>query len=405
VPWQAIDAARREGLFQFLHEPGRVISPFPTMTNIGMNAMLGARPTLGYENLWFDREAGRMRGGAMKYIQRRHLDDERRGYNHCLDYEEPMQYEFLVYVLPERIFASDVSLMIDRFRRSEGPDFLAFLKSTDGVIHLGGREKLQRILHQLDAALAQLHEDYRGKLEIVIFSDHGNAIRPFSRVPLEDHLRPHGFEVSNRIRGPRSIIIPGFGLCSYAPIYTAEENRRPLAECLASVPGVDFAVFLPIEPGTDAANVTELIGRRGHARIRLDRERQAFRYEVVQGDVLALGPTMARLESEGRLSSDGYATDQVGFEATRDHQYPDALRNVWRSVREHVESRADVLVSFEDGSCYGSAIFDHIVTMKATHGSALQSTSYSVLASTAREVAPFLRPEAAAQFLRGTSQE
>jgi len=377
------------------------------MTNIGMNAMMGAKRSLGYENLYFDRESGRMRGGAMKYVQKRKHDHEERGYNCMLDYEEPMQYEFLVYVFPERIFSSDLARMIDKFKRSSAPVFYAFLKSTDGIIHLGGREKLMRLLEELDSALSQLYEDYKGELEIQVFSDHGNSLRPFKRVPMKSHLARYRFDLASRIKTPRSAIIPGFGLCSYAPVYTDPRNRREIAECLATLEGVDFSVFLPADDAFRNGHpekVTEVTGPRGHARIHYDKQSKRFRYEQLAGDPLQLDQIIERLKTESLIDSRGFADDAVWFEATKDHRYPDALRNIWSSVREHVESVADVMVSFEDGFCYGSAVFDRIVNMAATHGSALRSTSYAFLMSTHRPLVSHLRAGDASKVLRSLTK-
>ncbi len=403
VPWQAIDEARRVGCFTIFHEPARVISPFPTMTNVGMNAMMGARRSLGYENLYYDRERGRMCGGAMKYVQKRGHDDAQRGYHCLLNYQEPMPYEFLIYVFPERIFSADVARFLDAFNRSTAPVFYAFLKSTDGIIHLGGREKLARVLIEVDAALAQLSEDHRGAVEILACADHGNTLMSFERVPMKKHLARYGFELTNRTTKRRSAIIPGFGLCSYAPIYTAVENRRLLAEALAELVGVDFSAFLPVDDAFkdgDARSVTEVMGARGHARIHYDAKRNRFRYEPISGDPLKLNELAAALAAQGLLDAYGYADDSAWFEATKDHLYPDALHNIWSSVREHVESTADVLVSFEDGYCYGNVWFDRLVTLKATHGSALRSTSYAFLMSTHREMNSHLRASAASRLLR-----
>jgi hypothetical protein len=306
-----------------------------------------------------------------------------------------MQYEFLVYVLPDKIFASDLARMIDKFKASSAPIFFAFLKSTDGIIHLGGREKLMKVLAQLDAALSELYEDHRGELEIMMFSDHGNALLPFERISLKPHLARYRFELTDRIKKHRSVIVPGFGLCSYAPVYTAVENRSELSEALATLKGVDFSAFQPFDE-----SATELIGPRGRARIHFDVESNRFRYEQIEGDPLRLSSIIASLQSEGLIAEDGFAEDRAWFEATKDHTYPDALRNLWSSVRDHVESRADVLVSFEDGYCYGSAIFDRLVTMKATHGSALKTTSYSFLMSTHRDAPSHLRAREASTIIR-----
>lgn len=405
VPWQAIDESRAGGHFRAFRPPARVISPFPTMTNIGMNAMLGARRSLGYENLYFDRERGRMCGGPMKYVKRRSEDPEKRGYNHLLDYEEPMQFEFLVYVLPGRIFSADLGKLLDAFKKSDAPVFYAFLKSTDGIIHLGGREKLMPVLSELDAALAELYEEHRGRLEIMLYSDHGNALLPFRRVSMKAHLAGFGFEPSSRVSNRRSVIIPGFGLCSYAPVYTTVENRREVAEALSSLAGVDFSAFRPLdEDSHNGGRITELTGPRGRARIHYDAHRDSFRYEQIEGDPLALGETAVRLEKDNLIDDRGYAPDRAWFEATRDHIYPDALRNIWSSVREHVESTADVLVSFEDGYCYGSAVFNRLVSIAATHGSALRSTSYAFLMSTHRDFPAHLRACQARGCLRKSGE-
>ena len=69
-------------------------------------------------------------------------------------------------------------------------------------------------------------------------------------------------------------------------------------------------------------------------------------------------------------------------------------------MREHVESTADVLVSFKDGYCYGSKLFERLVTLVATHGSALRSTSYAFLMSTHREMPAHMRADEARSMLR-----
>jgi hypothetical protein len=212
---------------------------------------------------------------------------------------------------------------------------------------------------------------------------------------MKEHLTEFGFDLSGRIKHSRSVIVPGFGLCSYAPVYTAMENRREMAQILATLEGVDFSAFLP----TDAiGSATEIIGPRGRARIHCESDR--FRYEQIEGDPLRLSAIVSDLQSQGLIDERGYADDRAWFEATKDHTYPDALRNLWSSARDHVESKADVLVSFEDGYCYGSALFDRIVTMLATHGSALKTTSYAFLMSTHRDLPSHLRAGEASALIR-----
>jgi hypothetical protein len=74
VPHKLIVAARERGLFDRFGPPTRLLSPFPTMTNVALSAMFGASPPAGYESLYFDRRAGELRGGIRKYLGRRTPD-------------------------------------------------------------------------------------------------------------------------------------------------------------------------------------------------------------------------------------------------------------------------------------------------------------------------------------------
>src|SRR5215470_3376092 len=74
VPHNLIESAKHRGLFDSFGPPTRLLSPFPTMTNVALSAMMGATPPAGYESLYFDRAAGELRGGIRKYLGRRTPD-------------------------------------------------------------------------------------------------------------------------------------------------------------------------------------------------------------------------------------------------------------------------------------------------------------------------------------------
>ena len=57
VPHKLIEQAKSRGLFDSFGPPARLLSPFPTMTNVALSAMLGASPPAGYESLYFDRNS------------------------------------------------------------------------------------------------------------------------------------------------------------------------------------------------------------------------------------------------------------------------------------------------------------------------------------------------------------
>src|SRR5262245_27308276 len=94
VPHALINEARSRGLFDSFASPARLLSPFPTMTNVALSAMFGASPPAGYESLYFDRTAHEQRGGIKKYIGRRTPDKIVSSYMDELDYQEPLAFEF-----------------------------------------------------------------------------------------------------------------------------------------------------------------------------------------------------------------------------------------------------------------------------------------------------------------------
>src|SRR5215212_10231520 len=157
VPHKLIEEERGRGLFDSFKPPARLLSPFPTMTNVALSAMLGATPPAGYESLYFDRKARELRGGIGKYIGRRTPDKVPSSYMDELDYQEPLPFEYLVYVAPEMVWRADMRRFRERFRTApQTRDYFAFLKGTDGLLHIRGRERLDVALESLDKILRDI---------------------------------------------------------------------------------------------------------------------------------------------------------------------------------------------------------------------------------------------------------
>ena len=373
VPHKLIEAARNRGLFDAFNAPVRLLSPFPTMTNVALSAMLGATPPAGYESLYFDRKARELRGGIRKYLGRRTPDKVPSSYMDDLDYQEPLPFEFLIYVAPEKVWRADMQRFRERFRDApQSRDYFAFLKATDGLLHSQGPARLGVALESLDKILKDIRSYCGDETEIVMFSDHGMNLEENRRIPLASTLRSKGF----------AVVIPAFGLCSYVALYCDEQVIPAVARASVEVDGVDFAVYKD-----DEAVVVE--SERGRARIQ--HEGGNFRYLAETGDPLALG----RLEHRLR-------TDQEWFDLTASHKYPDAVANIYKSIfTPRVKHTADVLISLKDGYYYGWSPFGRFVRLAATHGNALQASSNAFLMSTQRQFPEFVRADDAKVLLRG----
>ncbi len=404
VPHEVMDAAKGRGLFDAFCAPSKLLSPFPTMTNIALSCMLDASAPCGYESLYFDRNARELRGGARKYIGRRTPDKMPSSYMDKLDYQEPLAFEFLVYVAPEMVWRADMQRFRERFRNApQDRDYFAFLKGTDGLLHIRGRQRLDAALESLDRILREIHEFCGEETEIVLFSDHGMNLEENRRIHLQTHLVRYGYSVKNFLdkRSRHSVVIPAFGLCGYAALYCGGEEDAPaLSDVLVSLEGVDFAVH---REGLEEAVLVK--GARGAARIRRQQQDGGctlYRYQQLSGDPLQLSPVVNSLAEEKLLDQNGYAPDEAWYARTAGHLYPDALANIFDSLHApRVGHTADVLLSLKDGYYYGASIFSRFVRLAATHGNALRSSTNAFLMSTHRSFPPHVRAVEARPYLQG----
>lgn len=386
VPHKLIVAAKERGLFDSFGPPTRLLSPFPTMTNVALSAMFSASPPAGYESLYFDRRAGELRGGIRKYLGRRTPDKIPSSYMDDLDYQEPLPFEFLIYVAPERVWRADMQRFRERFRAApQDRDYFAFLKATDGLLHAQGPSRLNVALESLDKILTEIQDYCGAETEIVLFSDHGMNLEDNRRVDLTTQLQRRGFQVGSRLAGnrKRTLSIPAFGLCSYAAVYCGDEDYVPeAAREIVDIAGIDFVVY---RDGPEVA----VEGQRGSARIQ--RRGDSYRYLNKNGDPLEL---------ETVVTDHEFVDDSTWFERTNAHRYPDVVANLYKSLfTPRVEHTADILISLKDGYYYGWSPFGRFVRLRATHGNALQSSSNAFLMSTHRNLPEYVRADDAHALL------
>jgi hypothetical protein len=338
-----------------------------------------------------------------KYIGFRTPDKSPSSYMDKLDYQEPLAFEFLVYVAPESVWRADMKRFRERFRNAPSDrDFFAFLKGTDGLLHIRGRQHLEVALESLDRILKEINDWFGAETEIVLFSDHGMNLQENRRVHMQTHLSRNGYNLTDNFakQTPRSVAIPAFGLCGYAALYCVdEEDAASLTDSLIELEGVDLALYR--EPGEASVMVK---GASGNARIRRqeEKERTLYAYEQLTGDPLSLAPIMHGLSELGLIDENSLAMDDVWYQHTADHIYPDALANLYNALYgQQVGHAADVLVSLKDGYYYGDSIFSRLARLQATHGNALRSSTNAFLMSTHREFPTFVRAHDARPHLLG----
>jgi hypothetical protein len=385
VPYQTIAELRAEGRFRRFKNPARMISMFPSLTNVAMIEILQAGDSPGYEDHYYDRDRNRILGAIQDRLQGGRFI--RGTFRETFDYHAPAFKGALAYVAAPigtvAVAHLDVSAFRKAFRKSDAPLFVAYIGETDSLAHLGGKKLLKSLLRALDRTVEELISESGGRLEVEMFSDHGNNYADYTSVELNDAINDAGFKIDKSLISPNSVVLPKYGLVGASTLFASPENRARLAEVCAKTKGVDFAVY---QSGED---VIELVSGRGRARVSRDGDR--FKYEYAGGDPLGLVPIVAELKLRARVDAAGFASREDWWRATMRHRYVDPLRRLFDGFSKYVKNRADVIVSYEDGYMLGSPFLSLFAQMLATHGNLLRGETEGFAMSTRQELGEAVR--------------
>jgi len=393
VPWRSINQLWLKEHFKAFHRPSKVIVAFPTMTNVTATAIWHASRVAGYESAYFDKEKNLMVSGVGKYLHKRVIKPG--NFHQRLDYLEPVPYESITYVFPKRICKSDLKRFVEAYTSSKKEEFCAFIKSTDGLMHMLGKEGAEEIMLALDEVLKKICHSRKGDIEIMFFSDHGFNFVKSRRVKLKSFLKSSGFDVRNDLRNEKSVILLSFGLVSFAAIYTQETNKRKIAQQVSSLEGVDFSAYR-------MEDAIYIFSQKGEAKILKKRvnHTKLYKYEIITGDPFSYKDIVKRLTTSGKADEKGYIPDSDWFKATKGHPYVYALRRLDDAFSNQVESDADILISLKDGYFHGNALFSMIATILGTHGSLLDTNSVAFFMSTAKEAPSHIRGSQLIDYLK-----
>lgn len=362
VPYEDMAYLWDQGYFREFSRPCKLISVFPSLSDVALTNVLHTAPVPGYENLYFDIAKNRIGGGAFSTVSK-----VRMPYLDALDYDEPGIFKGLAYILPLKTYHADLGRFTKRLAEKEAPTFKSHICSTDAICHILTREEFLKYMVETDRMLREIFVRYQGDLDFLVFSDHGNSHVTNHRVDLDGYLAQYGFRIDSAIQDKWSVAIPKFGLVGAMPVYSQSQNTRRLSQILADSEAVDFVAYL------DDGKV-RLLSSRGEALIRISGEGNQLRYEALNGDPLDLKPIVEQMTQRGVIDSDGYASRENWFSFTAEHEYADAVNALYSGVTNHVTNRASLIVSFKDGYHYGSPFFNKLVTMRSTHGNLHKSS-------------------------------
>jgi hypothetical protein len=349
VPYAVFSGLQEEGLFKEFFPAARMVAPFPSLTNVGYTTILRTALPLGYEDRYFDPVERRTGGGVGDRLFNRYKKVA--PFHEAFAWEPPHLWGVAIYYFPGSISRAELSKIEKILHTSEDKELVLYFGGTDALGHVRGWKGLIEYLRLVDRMVKNFLAAGGGNRRVVLFSDHGMSTMPSRRMDLKAALKAGGFRLRKRIEAPGDVVAPAYGLVGSIQLYTTCSEEEAVARALVQAEGVDFAFW-----------------RDG--------------------------------DGVGSVSFDGRADP---LDRPADH-YPDLRHRVEAALRGHVVHPASVFVSLKDGWHYGSGLFEALVNIKGTHGSARATSTLGFVASNVDRLPEALRAEDVFPYL-GLSRE
>jgi hypothetical protein len=372
VGYEVLKKFYDDGHLRMCNVPSRVISPYPSLTDLAMADALGHFKCRSFEAAYYDPQAKKLAGGSDAYLR-----GENEPFNRLLNYRAESLIDVVGYVLPSGVFGKEIDDSKRLFDKNLTKEFIAYYVSSAGVATKLGAEGTVQCLERTEQLVNQVIWETHGQTKVTILADHGHTYTPAKRVGLEGHLQSKGWRIADSIQGPKDVADVRFGLLTYVALST--QNPPAVAADAVTCEGVQLATY--------ADKDTVVVLAPGGERAVVSRKGDRYRYQAASGDPLKLAPILASLKAD----AEGYYSNDDLFAATATHEYPVALQRVWRGHNGQAEIIPDVIVSLKDDYYSGAGGFAAFAKVASTHGGLNKANSTTFIMSTAGPLPPVMQ--------------
>ncbi len=386
IDYRDIVTAREHGLFSAFRAPSRVISTFPSISDISWHEMFGVLPPPGYQRIYYSNAQREMVGVAFDQLK-------------PIEFEERMDLAFDAkfhhvgaYLISNTIARREIDTDLREFFALKGRRTAYFYNvGPDALQHTQG--DLDAYLRYLDRQLDTLLTVYRRRtgreLEVVLISDHGNNHVNNARfVPIEKTLRAQGFRIAEALQSPMDVAFSVDGLTTGFGVFCDPSAIVRVSTALVNMEGVEL-VSRRVNDSTFAVMSGTSLGyidvRPGTARTP---ESTRYRYRMIDGDPLRYSAIVARMREERSLDDDGFANIGAWTAATVTAHFPVAVVRLPRGHSDVTLNPAPILVSLLPTHRIGmglASISDRILSFGGTHGSLSTASSLGMLMTNFRD--------------------
>ncbi len=334
------------GDFRWFGPPVKMISAFPSLTEVCYSEIFNTPPLPGVIDTQYDPRISKRRGDLWSRVGGDEQPWERRTHYHA-SYDE----HGLSFLDPRAWYAAELQRAYDAIEASPDRVTYVYFASAASMVCKYGREGASEVLDGARKLCLRLLHERRGAVRISMMADHGHNFTPTKNVTLDQTLKDAGFRVADRITSDDDVVISINGLVTNASLHT----RRPagVAKALVRNEAIELAIYRE-------GDRTIVRSRDGAAAIETHGER--FRYVPIDADVLGYAGVKVDVDGEG------FATEWAWLEATIDHEYPNGPPRIAAAMSRMVVSVPDVIVSVRDGYSTGKLEYEKWIDMKSTHG-------------------------------------
>ncbi|GAB1344859.1 hypothetical protein [Gemmatimonas sp.] len=391
VDYRDVLDARQRGRFAAFHPPARLVSTFPSISDIAWHAILGVQPPAGYQRVYYSTRQKAVLGDALSSIR-------------PIEYEERMDYAFDTkfhhlgaYLMSWPVARREVDADVEHVLRTRNRETVYLYNvGPDALQHTRGdvARYLDHLSERLDTLQARYGRRTGRTLEMVLLSDHGhNRARDAAFIPISESLAAHGFEVARKLAAPNHVAFSVDGVTTGFGVFCDPDSVERVAALLTAVEGVELVTarvgntrfriqaraldgsvqlaHLDWRPATPAhGNAAQVAAR--------------FRYETERGDPLVALPIIERMREAGALDAEGFASEEAWAAHSSMAKYPAA---VVRIVHGHVHATrnpAPILVSVLDSHRVGLgmvSVANRLRPLGGTHGALGETNALGVVLS------------------------
>ena len=359
LPFETVDERYQSGDLHWFDPPVKMIAPFPSFTEICFSDVLHAPPLPGVTDRYFDPRDEQRKGILWERVKGFSQPWERR-----LHYHPNYMQQGLSFLHPDEWFAAELEQARLALDRSPDRVTLVYIGSAASMVCKYGKAGAERVLDGARQLCLQLLYERRGAIKISMMADHGHNYTPSKNVSIENLLTAGGFHCVDRICGDKDCVLEINALVTSAGITT----RLPaeVAALLCKHEAVELAIY------SEGARAI-IQSARGIAAIECRAGK--LRYIPINADVLEYDPLIEKLKAEGEMTPDGFASEDVWFQRTLDHLWPNAPRRIWDALHGRFINPPTVMLSIRDGYYAGDPEFEKYIKMASTHGGLNQINS------------------------------